>query len=165
MVAFLKATLVGDLRYAPYLVPSLGNKREPGLGFVAAELPWLGIAPEDRDCCYGFFARARSLERYRESKNQLTMCCPAQTAETASAAATEACPDGFEGERLLLPGSLRGAARHDPHVPGAVAASGSPSAVRAPTNGGSYGLLLVGLRLGGRVGAAEAKDEALGSGG
>jgi hypothetical protein len=86
MVAFLKVTLSGDLRYAPLLVPVSANEREPDLGFVAAEFPRLGIPPEDRDCCFGYFPHARSLDRLRDDKNPWTNpCCVIEAAQCGAA--------------------------------------------------------------------------------
>jgi hypothetical protein len=74
MVAFLKVSLEGDLRYAPLLVPAYANSREPNLGFVASELPKLGIPPEERDCRFGYFPHARSRERLAADKEYWVSC-------------------------------------------------------------------------------------------
>jgi hypothetical protein len=74
MVTFLKVNLAGDLRYAPLLVPALANRREPDLGFVASELPKLGVPPEERDCRFGYFPYARSRERLQADKEYWVPC-------------------------------------------------------------------------------------------
>jgi hypothetical protein len=74
MVAFLKVNLAGDLRYAPLLVPARANQREPNLGFVASELPKLGIPPDERECRFGYFPHARSRERLQTDKEYWVTC-------------------------------------------------------------------------------------------
>lgn len=103
MVAFLKVNLVGDLRYAPLLVPPFANEREPNLGFVATELPWLGIPAEERDCCFGYFLHARSPERARADKNPWSPCCNLEGGQCRAAAARR----GEAAQPSLLPGPFR----------------------------------------------------------
>jgi hypothetical protein len=103
MVAFLKVNLLGDPRYAPLLVPPLANERESNLGFVAAELPWLGIPREERDCCYGFFLHARSPGRARADKNPYAPCCNLEGGQCRTSAALR----GGTAQPGLLPGPFR----------------------------------------------------------
>ncbi len=74
MVAFLKATLAGDLRYAPLLVPALANALEPDLGFVLSERPTLGVPADQRECRFGYFPYARSRERGIADKEYWVPC-------------------------------------------------------------------------------------------
>jgi predicted dienelactone hydrolase len=74
MVAFLKANLAGDARYAPLLVPAVANGQEPNLGFVASERPGLGVPREERDCTFGYFPQARSKERLQADKEYWVSC-------------------------------------------------------------------------------------------